>query len=358
LLVIIGIVIPRIITTQAEQIFGPPAPKLSISQRLYLSTLIVIQSSDLTQPTKLDAGEINITINQGETVPSIIGQLWEAGLIHNPGAFRSYLQYTGLDTNLKAGEYFLSPSMSAVEIAKAIQLSISPNVVLSILPGWRREEIANSLYSSGLNITSEEFLQATQSSPEGYSFSTCLGDNSLEGFMFPGSYTLPRKTTMAELLPQVLMNFEAHMTNELKNGFSTQGLDICQATTLASMIQREAMVVDEMPLIASVFYNRLHSGSVLASDPTVQYALGFNQDQSTWWTNPLTLQDLQVDSPYNTYLYAGLPPGPISNPGSAALQAVAFPAQTPYYYFRSACDGSGRHLFAETFTEHLTNECP
>jgi UPF0755 protein len=358
LLVILGIVIPKIITAQAEQSFGPPSPKLSNSQILYLSALLLIQSKDLTHPVNPDGAEINITINQGETVPSIIGQLWEAGLISNPGVFRSYLQYTGLDTSIKSGDYLLSPAMSGVEIAKAMQLSISPDVTLTILPGWRLEEIANSLYSSGLNITPDEFLQATQSHPEGYSFSACLADNSLEGYMFPGSYTVPRETTMGELLPQVLMNFEAQVTNDLQNGFSNQGLDLCQATTLASIIQREAVVGEEMPLIASVFYNRLNSGSVLASDPTVQFALGFNQNQSTWWTNPLTLLDLQVDSPYNTYIYSGLPPGPISNPGLTALQAVAFPAQTPYYYFRSACDESGRHLFAETYDEHVANACP
>ena len=358
LMVVMGIVIPRIITARAKQTFGPPSPNLTFSQRLYLSALILIQSNDLLQPANPSGADINLTINQGESVPSIIGKLWETGLINKPGVFRSYLQYTGLDTSLKAGEYLLNPAMSAVEIAKAIQLSISPNITLTILPGWRLEEIANSLYSSGFEITSEEFLQATHSRPDGYSFSSCQGENSLEGYLFPVSYTLPRGTTINELLPQVLMNFEAQVTNEMQNGFNTQGLDLCQATTLASIIQREAMVDEEMPIIASVFYNRLNSGSRLASDPTVQYALGFNQNQGTWWTNPLSLQDLQVDSPYNTYIYNGLPPGPISNPDLAALQAVVFPAQTPYYYFRSACDGSGRHLFAETYDEHVANACP
>jgi len=358
LMVVMGIVIPRIITARAKQTFGPPSPNLTFSQRLYLSALILIQSNDLLQPANPSGADINLTINQGESVPSIIGKLWETGLINKPGVFRSYLQYTGLDTSLKAGEYLLNPAMSAVEIAKAIQLSISPNITLTILPGWRLEEIANSLYSSGFEITSEEFLQATHSRPDGYSFSSCQGENSLEGYLFPGSYTLPRGTTINELLPQVLMSFKAQVTNEMQNGFNTQGLDLCQATTLASIIQREAMVDEEMPIIASVFYNRLNSGSRLASDPTVQYALGFNQNQGTWWTNPLSLQDLQVDSPYNTYIYNGLPPGPISNPDLAALQAVVFPAQTPYYYFRSACDGSGRHLFAETYDEHVANACP
>jgi len=352
------IVIPRLITSKAEQIFGAPSMQLSYAQHLYLSALILIQSNDLTQPSNPAGSEISLTINPGESVPSIIGHLWEAGLISNPGVFRSYLQYTGLDTSLKAGEYELSPSMSAIEIAKAIQSSISAEITLTILPGWRLEEIANSLSTSGFTITLEEFLTAVRIHPEGYSFSSCLSGDSLEGFLFPASYTFPRETTMLELLPPVLMNFEAQINSELRSGFTAQGFDLCQAVTLASIVQREAVLDEEMPIIASVFYNRLNSGAVLASDPTVQYALGFNQSQGTWWTNPLSGQDLQVNSPYNTYVFQGLPPGPISNPGLAALRAVAFPAKTPYYYFRAACDGSGRHLFAETYDEHLANECP
>lgn len=352
------ILIPRLITSQAEQIFGTPSTQLSYTQRLYLSVLILVQSSDLTQPANPAGSEVSLTINPGESVPSIIGQLWEAGLISNPGVFRSYLQYTGLDTSLKAGEYTLSPTMSAIEISKAIQSSISAEITLTILPGWRLEEIANSLPTSGFSISPDEFLQAVRIHPEGYSFSSCMSGDSLEGFMFPGSYTFLRETTMVEILPQVLMNFEAQVNSELRTGFNTQGLDLCQAVTLASIVQREAVLDEEMPLIASVFYNRLNSGALLASDPTVQYSLGFNQNQGSWWTNPLSAQDLQVDSPYNTYVYQGLPPRPISNPGLTALRTVAFPAQTPYFYFRATCDGSGRHAFAETYTEHLANECP
>lgn len=356
--ILVVAIVPSFITAKAEQSFGIPTTGLSITRRLYLSTLLVLQANDLTQPVNPNGAEVNLTINVGESVPSIIGKLWEAGLISNPGAYRSYLQYTGLDTSLKAGEYKLSPSQSAIEITQAIQSSISADITLTILPGWRLEEIANTLPSSGFNITAEEFYQDTHIRPEGYSFSSCLADESLEGYLYPGNYTVPRETTIAKLLPQVLMDFETQVSPELRTGFTTQGLDLCQAVTLASIIQREAIIEDEMPMIASVFYNRLSSGAPLASDPTVQYALGYNQIQSTWWTNPLSLEDLQVDSPYNTYIYTGLPPGPISNPGQSALRAVAFPAQTPYYYFRAACDGSGRHSFSETYDEHVQNACP
>lgn len=358
LVLVLVIGVPKIILNQAERTFGSASPHLNTPDRIYLSSMILLQSVKLTQPTNLNGADTSFTIDQGESVSSIANKLWLKGLIPDPTVFRNYLQYTGLDTSLKAGDFVLNPQLSPIEIAEAIQSSVSPNVTLSILAGWRLEEIAHSLPSTGLAITPDEFLATVQSQPEGYSFSSCLSGNSLEGFLFPGSYTLLRETTMNQLLPQILMNFEGQVTNELRNGFATQGLNLCQAVTLASIVQREAVLEEEMPLIASVFYNRLNSSMALESDPTVQYALGYNQKQGTWWTNPLSTSDLNVQNLYNTYLYTGLPPGPISNPGMPALQAVAFPAQTSYYYFRSACDGSGRHLFAETFEEHLANTCP
>jgi UPF0755 protein len=114
---------------------------------------------------------------------------------------------------------------------------------------------------------------------------------------------------------------------------------------------------EEKPLIASVYLNRLNIDMKLDADPTVQYALGYDFIEGTWWKNPLGLDDLRFDSPFNTYAYRGLPPAPISNPDLDSLQAVAFPAETPYYYFRARCDSSGYHSFAETFEEHVANGC-
>ena len=140
-------------------------------------------------------------------------------------------------------------------------------------------------------------------------------------------------------------------------GLAQQGLSLYQGLILASIVQREAVVAAEMPIIASVFHNRLKVPMKLETDPTVQYALGYNASSNSWWKTPLTFSDLEVDSPYNTYLYPGLPPTPIASPGLAALQAVAYPAQTPYYYFRAACDNSGKHNFSETFEQHLQFAC-
>ena len=127
--------------------------------------------------------------------------------------------------------------------------------------------------------------------------------------------------------------------------------------TLASIVERESIQDEEAPQIASVYLNRLNIGMKLDADPTVQYALGFNPVQNTWRTNPLSATDLHVASSYNTYENAGLPPSPISNPSLNSLQAVAFPAETPYYYFRARCDGSGLHIYAESFDEHIANGC-
>jgi UPF0755 protein len=270
-----------------------------------------------------------------------------------------YLQYSGLDTTLQAGDYQLSPAMNTVQIALAMQDATPTQVDFTILPGWRLGEIAASLATSGLEITEQEFLSYARQPIRGHPFAS---DNpigsSMEGFLYPGTYQLSRDIAIERLTETLLENFDAALTPELQQGFTSQGLDIYQAVTLASIIEREAVVDEEMPTIASVFLNRLKAGIKLDSDPTVQYALGYNEAQNTWWTNPLTLQDLKINSPYNTYLYPGLPPGPIANPGLTALQAVASPAESPYYYFRAACDGSGRHVFAQTFEEHVGNACP
>jgi UPF0755 protein len=179
-----------------------------------------------------------------------------------------------------------------------------------------------------------------------------------EGFLSPGKYTLPRTTSAEQLVFLLLQSFSSRLTPELQSGLTSHGLTVFQAVTLASIVQREAVVADEMPMIASVFYNRLGINMRLQTDPTIQYALGYDTARGTWWTNPLSLDDLKVDSPYNTYLHAGLPPGPISNPGLAALQAVAAPAKSNYLYFQARCDKSGLHVFAETLEQHQQNNCP
>jgi UPF0755 protein len=220
------------------------------------------------------------------------------------------------------------------------------------------EQIAETLPTSGLTIEAQAFLEAAHARPVGYSFAGEIPDPpNLEGFLFPDTYTLDREIQVVDLVVSMLNNFDASIDEQMRAGFRAQGLNIYQAVTLASIIEREAVVNDELPLMASVFLNRLALGMKLDADPTIQYALGLQADGS-WWKSPLSLADLSFDSAYNTYLYPGLPPSPICNPGIEALQAVAEPAATTYLYFRALCDGSGRHAFATTYEEHLSNACP
>ncbi len=344
---------------KAEKSFGKASTVLGPVQHLYLAAKLLLQSNELLRPLDLKGEEQLFEVELGESIQSITSRLEKSGLVRNAQALSNYLVYAGLDTKIQAGEYRIPPSVSALQIGRMLQDATKTEVKFTVLPGWRREEIAAAMPTSGLNISTEAFMNAVSRPPAGYPFLEGLPSlASLEGFLSPNVYTLSRKTTADELVAILLTNFEHQVDAELIQAFEGQGLDLFQAVTLASIIQREAVVDEEMPVIASVFLNRLEAGMRLESDPTVQYALGYNHSQGTWWTNPLSLQDLQVSSPYNTYQNPGLPPGPIASPGLSALKAVAYPAQTPYFYFRATCDGSGRHRFAETYEEHVQNGCP
>jgi len=344
-----------VIPSSAAHSYGPPASSLDPLQVVQYSAKLVWYDGLLTRPLDVRAPEQSFSVRQNESVGSIGNRLVAAGLIEDASAFHDYLVYSGLDTSIQAGDYQLSPAMSIVELARAMQDATPLDVTFVILPGWRMEEIAASLPTSGLDITPDEFLALTASHPGGYDFFDSSASS--EGFLYPDTYILPRTTTSGQLLDALLRNFALHLTDDLSEGFARQGLTVYQAVTLASIVQREAVHEEEQPTIASVFFNRLNSGMKLDSDPTVQYALGYNTLQQTWWTNPLRAADLQFASPYNTYLNPNLPPGPIASPSLSALRAVAFPAQTAYYYFRAKCDGSGLHNFAETLEEHINNGC-
>ena len=345
-----------IIPSQAARTYGPPAASLSLPHRVQYSALLLWYDGLLTRPVDAKAGaEQSFTIDIGESVNSVAAHLQEVGLIRDVEAFRAYVIYSGLDTTIQAGTYKLSPSMSAIDIARELQDATSEEVTFVILPGWRIEEIAAAIPTSGLSMTPEEFLDVARSPLAGYN--DLEGATTTEGFLFPDSYILPRNTTAAEMVNAFVRNFGLKILPDLRNAFAQQNLTVYQAVTLASIVEREAVKNEERPVIASVYLNRLHNGMKLDADPTVQYAYGYDFAGRTWWKNPLDLQDLQFNSPYNTYLYTGLPPAPIANPSLEALQAVAFPAQTNYYFFRAKCDGSGYHDFSETFEEHLGNGC-
>ena len=338
--------------------FGRPDTNLSLTQRIIYPLELFFSRKTLLSPMGQTGAEKSFQISQNESVSMVCLRLEQEGLIEDAELFRTYLVYAGLDRYLQAGQFQLNAQMSPVQIAAELLDATPDEGTITILPGWRIEEVALNVAGSGLLITAEDFISAAYA-PSGYylSFLPIEEINSLEGFLFPGTYTLSREANLDVLIPTVLTEFSQNLDPNLVAGFSRQGLTLYEAVILASIIEKEAVVDDEKPLIASVFFNRLAAGIRLETDPTVQYGLGYQEEKQTWWKSPLSEADLAVVSPYNTYIVFGLPPTPICNPDMVSLSAVAFPAETPYFYFRAACNGSGRHNFAITFEEHLNNRC-
>jgi UPF0755 protein len=353
-----GVLMSEALPRMAANKFGPSDSGLSPLQRVMYSYRLLSNERNLLSGLDKQAAPREFQIVMGESVNSIAIRLEEERFITSAENFRTYLIYAGLDTQVQAGKYQLNSTMSPVAIAHQLLDPVPEDVEFNILPGWRAEEIAAALPTSGLSVTGAEFLDIVRNPPEEILPPGFPALPSLEGFLMPGSYQIKREISPTDLIILFLHRFDENVSQDLRDGFANQGLDLVQAVTLASIIQREAVVVDEQPLIASVFYNRIRIGMRLESDPTVQYALGYQLIEKKWWKNPLSGADLQFDSRYNTYVYPGFPPGPISNPALDALQSVVNPAQTDYFYFRAKCDGSGLHLFAITYDEHLNNGCP
>jgi len=217
--------------------------------------------------------------------------------------------------------------------------------------GWRREQIADAINAAQTLFTGGDFLAATgpdAAPPFDFTAERPPG-STLEGFLFPGTYTAQNDTTAEQFRDMLLSAFAANVTPQMRADAAAQGVSFYQALILASIVQRETRAPEMQPLIASVLYNRLRDGNRLAQTVTVQYALG---GPGNWWPR-VTASGLQVDSPYNSYTRRGLPPGPIDSPGLSAIMAAVYPAQTEYRYHTAACGGG--IAFAVTYEEHLAN---
>jgi UPF0755 protein len=252
--------------------------------------------------------------------------------------------------------------MTMREIGAALYRGRSALLTVTVPAGWRLEQLAEHLAVTGV-MDGREFLKfARQGVALGHPLLAYRPwGQSYEGYLFPGVYYLLEEATPEELIRQMLERMARQLPADAVALARQQGLSFYQVLILASIVEREAVVDEERPLIASVYLNRLSPQSSLPqlqADPTVQYALGYQPDSGQWWKTPVYLEEYaQVDSPYNTYLYAGLPPGPIASPSLASIMAVLYPARTDYLFFvceRPNCEG-GTHAFARTYEEHLQN---
>lgn len=338
-------------------------PNLGQTQQLYLEYYLTEHAAELSEPAGVGREPQPFTISPGEGAAAIAENLQQAGLLVNTELFLNYLMYYGLDGGLVSGDYRLDPQQTIPRLVESLGVGGARGLELSFLPGWRSEEMANYLrvVNPG-RIDADVFLDIVNTR-RGLDLSTfpflssLPGGASLEGYLFPGAYPLEPGADSAALVRLMLENFDRQVTPAMRQAFGAQGLSLREAVILASIIEKEATLAEEKPLMAAVFLNRLRTGMRLQADPTVQYALGYNGAADTWWKSPLDVADLAVESPYNTYLVEGLPPGPISNPGLASLQAIAGPAAIDFLFFVLDCDGDvpGRHVFSVTYDEHLSH---
>ena len=333
---------------------------LNPAEYLYLQGYLGLHAAELSQPAGTAQSAATFAIAPGETANIIAANLAAQGLLTNTELFINYVRYYGLDASLEAGIYTIEVGATVPQLAATLSNAVGQEVTLRFLEGWRSEEMAHYLgQTRPAQIDAAHFLAIVQRralfDSSGYDFLD-EATGSLEGYLFPDTYRLPLDADAAYLVDLMLQNFGRRVPPAMRQAYAAAGLSLQQAVTLAAIVEREAVVDAERPLVASVFLNRLAQDMKLDADPTVQYAVG-QQPDGAWWKSPLSVTDLAVDSAYNTYLYKGLPPGPIANPGLASLQAVAQPAQTAYLFFVAGCDPNapGLHIFSVTYEEHLVN---
>ncbi len=311
--------------------------------------------SQLDVPASDDSHLVTFTVDPGESASEIATQLEQAGLIKSASNLQLIARIDGVQGMLRSGTFSLSPSMPPTKILDVLtdgQLSGT----ITVLPGERAAEIADQLAARGI-VNRDEFLALVDQGAFNNDF---LFDRpqgaSLEGYLAPGRYQFAKNTPPREVIQQMLDRFGQEYTPAMRQQTAERGYTIEQLVILASIVEREIVVPQERPIIAGVYLNRLSLGMKLQADPTVQYAIAGQDPKPSaagYWKVNLTDADYNYNSPYNTYRYDGLPPGPICNPGSAAIEAVLNPTKTDYLYFVAKPDGT--HAFAKTLQEQDAN---
>jgi UPF0755 protein len=289
------------------------------------------------------------TIPSGTGEKEIAANLQQAGLIRSATAFDTYVRSSELQSSLQAGTYALSPSMTTQQIVdKMVKGEVSKNL-LTILPGLTLGEIEKTFAKAGYSQSEID----TAFNPTTYSGNPALASlpagASLEGYLYPDSFQAETGTPAQTIVSESLDEMSQHLSSDITNGFAAEGLSINQGITLASIVLQESGDPKQEPTIAQVFLSRLKQGMMLQSNVTANYAADLAG----------VTRNVNIDSPYNTYLHIGLTPGPISNVTAAALQAVAHPSTTNYLYFVAGDDGVVH--YSDTAAEHeqaITQYCP
>jgi UPF0755 protein len=287
-----------------------------------------------------------VEIPQGAGSGAIGDRLIAAGVIRDRPTYRAALWMSGNGRRLKAGEYRFDRAMTPFEALDKIARGDVYVITITFPEGLSIAEMAKIFEAHGIGPATA-FIRAAKDVSPIHELDPAATD--LEGYLFPETYSLPRKTDAAKLVRLMAARFERVFSPELRQAAAVHNLSVRQAVTLASIVEKESARGDERPMVAAVYQNRLRIGMALQCDPTVIYAL----QRAGNYSGNLRREDLAIDSPYNTYRYPGLPPGPIASPGRGSLEAAVNPAAADFLYFVSRNDGS--HAFARTLDEHNRN---
>ena len=308
-----------------------------------------------------DRAQVEYTLPEGRSAGDIGKDLKSLGVLKSGQQFEFLVSLMGLESNLSAGDYVLKKNSSALTIVSELTVQESAQVLRVTFPeGLRFEEMAVIAERAGFG-TEQDFLDAVAVAlPPPVFLESFPQGATLQGYLFPDTYFMPVGSTAAELVAYMLRTLEERFSADLRAAAAAHGLNTHQALTLASIVEREAVLESERPRIAGVFYNRIEAGDTLGADPTVQFAVSFvpgSIEEFGYWKKEITLDDLKIQSPYNTREVPGIPPGPIASPGLSSIEAVAHPEDTQFYYFvADAVAGDGSHRFAVTFEEHQAND--
>lgn len=287
-----------------------------------------------------------VEIPPGAGSRTIGERLVAAGVVRDHLTFRAALYLTGEGRRLKAGEYRFDRPMTPAEVIDKLARGDVYVVHVTFPEGLTTFDMAKVFESHGFGPAAS-FVEAAKDASAVRDIDPDA--KTLEGYLFPDTYAVPRRTDAPKLVRLMVAQFQHAWTAEMRDAAAARGLTVHQAVTLASIVEKETAKAEERPLVAAVYANRLRIGMPLQCDPTVIYAL----ELAGRYSGNIHKEDLSIDSPYNTYRYPGLPPGPIASPGRASLAAVVHPADADFLYFVSRNDGT--HVFARTLDEHNRN---
>ncbi|MCA9742216.1 endolytic transglycosylase MltG [candidate division KSB1 bacterium] len=283
---------------------------------------------------------IEVLVPKGSGISQIASILEKNGVVRNASALAMAARLSGYDRQLQAGKFSIPAGKSNLDILRLLRSGQQVHRKITVPEGLTARQVA-SLLASEVDLDSAKFMQSINDS----TIAQQLGvpAKRLEGYLFPETYNLPYGMTEKEIITVMVQQFNSQRPNSFNQKAKQIGLSAQQVITLASIIEGEAMIDSERTVISAVYHNRLRKGMRLQADPTIQYIIPDGPRR-------LLNADLTIDSPYNTYKYAGLPPGPINNPGKKSIEAALSPANVPYLYMVARGDGS--HVFSRTLAEH------